>query len=272
MGYQRHGRSGWENGFNNGTKTRAFAEQGTYEVEVTGDFATLRGKQPQPGDSIDSSDAANWGLFDAGSGNSWGVKNSTLSNDGAGIGTLRISVVLLGADGSYDTTYDVDMREVSKSIKTHPAVLNSTGAIDEIQQWEATPEAVRKYSQGGVIKYRYYKRSADDIEGTLTDVTNAEAIACIKAMDSGIENFNVYLPVITRVKHFLKLVTTTGIAYSNKIGHFDSPPITLSGYPDTGSNWFKSADKISKANDGSVTRTEEWTYTNDTTHSWIYDN
>lgn len=265
-------RSGYTSGFANAGKTRTYAEQGSFEVEVTGQYSDLVARQPKPNSTL-TGDISKWGLPSLSEG-SWGVKNSSLVGDEGGLAKLRLSLVLLGTDGSYDTTYDVDMREVSKSIKTHPLVLASNGALDEIQQWEATPEAVRKYSDSTGVKYRYYKRSADDIEGTLTAVTNTAALACIKAMESGIENFNVYLPVITRVRHFLTAFSSgTTINYDGTIGKFESPPITLSGYPNTsGKNWFKSADKISKANDGSVTRTEEWTYTNDTTHSWIYAN
>lgn len=262
-----HGAEGWEIGFNNGVEVRTFAEQNTLEIEATGSLSTLLTSQPTQGSFISG---AAYGHNPA-EGYGWGVKSSSVTGDGGGVATLRVSLVALkSASDAYDISYDVDLSEVQMSLKKHPSL--TAEDISIIQQWEATPEAVRVYGDGASFGFRYYEMSsADATPGALTKVSaTSGAWNYLYAVASGIETYNIYLPVITRTAHYLKMDISSSIVGYSTLGTFDTPPITLSGY--TGDkNWFKSADKLTRANDGTVTRTEQWTYTNDTTHSWIYE-
>ena len=262
------GISGWENGFNNGVEVRTFAEQRTLEIEATGNLATLLKNQPTQG-KFYGVDTDFYGHSPE-VGKGWGVKTSTVTSDGAGVGTLRLSLVqIASADTAYDISYEIDLSEVQMSLKKHPSL--DAAAISIIQQWEATPEAVRVYGSGSSIGFRYYAMDATTAkQGALTAVdTKSKAYDYLYALASGIETYNVYLPVITKTSHYLTL-STTKIDVS-KLGTFDSPPITVGSYSSDSKYWFKSADKYARANDGTATRTEQWTYTNDTTHSWIYE-
>ena len=261
-----NGISGWQNGFNNGVEVRTFAEQRTLEIEATGDLATLLKSQPTQGSFISGSAYGH----SPETGYGWGVKTSTVTSDGAGVGTLRLSLVqIASADTAYDISYEIDLSEVQMSLKKHPSL--DAAAISVIQQWEATPEAVRVYGSGSSIGFRYYAMDATTAkQGALTAVVaDSAAWKYLYALASGIETYNVYLPVITKTSHYITL-STSKIDVS-KLGTFDSPPITVGSYSSDSKYWFKSADKYARANDGTATRTEQWTYTNDTTHSWIYE-
>ena len=261
-----HGMTNWGVGFNNGVEVRTFAEQRTLEIEATGELATLLTNQPTQGSFISGSAYGH----SPETGYGWGVKTSTVTSDGAGVGTLRLSLVqVTGADAAYDISYEIDLSEVQMSLKKHPS-LDAT-AISVIQQWEATPEAVRVYGSGSSIGFRYYAMDATTAkQGALTAVVaDSAAWKYLYALASGIETYNVYLPVITKTSHYLTL-SMSKIDVS-KLGTFDSPPITVGSYSSDSKYWFKSADKYTRANDGTATRTEQWTYTNDVTHSWIYE-
>ena len=181
--------------------------------------------------------------------------------------TLRISCVATGSlSGAYDISWDIDMREVQRSIKQHPKVLADSTALSIIQLWEQTPEAVR---YDGAHFY-YYAVSGGVQASTLTQVSdNSVAYDCLAAIISGIETYNVYLPVVTKTSRYIAPMTSSTFPYDGKLGKYDTPAVKPSGY-DGANRWFKSGDKYSRANNGTWTRTEEWTYTDDTTHSWIY--
>lgn len=256
----------WESGFNNGVEVRTYAEQNTLEIEATGALATLLSNQPRQGSLIDGSAYGHTPQ----EGYKWGVKTSTVTSDGAGVGTLRLSLVqVVSKDSAYDISYEIDLSEVQMSLKKHPSL--DASAISVIQQWEATPEAVRVYGSGSSIGFRYYAMDATTaVQGALTPVeTSSAAWKYLYALASGIETYNVYLPVVTKTSHYLTL-SPTGINVTS-LGHFDAPPITVGSYSGDSKYWFKSADKYTRANDGTATRTEQWTYTNDLTHSWIYE-
>lgn len=264
------GKALWNTGFFNGAKVRTFAENNSAEIEVVGVFDSLT--QPRTGDQVPSGYAKF--LPSPGGSMLWGVQNSTLTNEAGGLGILRISCVAVsGLYAAFDETWDIDMQEVQRSLKQHPKVLDSAGALAQIKLWEATPEALRTYTTQAGLAFRYYATTDDGEPGDLTEVTNAEAIKYLMAVTAGIETYNAYLPVVTRTTRYLSIFTGTSsinIPYSDKIGKFDTPSVRPSGYDGT-KNWFKSADKYSRANNGTWTRTEQWTYTDDTTHSWIYE-
>ena len=264
------GKNSWNKGFFNGTKVRTFAENNSAEIEVVGAFDSLA--QPRTGDQVPSGYAAF--LPSPGTGMIWGVQNSTLSNEAGGIGLLRISCVAVkGLLAAFDETWDIDMQEVQRSLKQHPKVLESADALTQIKLWEATPEALRTYTTRSGLSFRYYATTEDGDPGDLTAVTDAQAVKYLKAVTAGIETYNAYLPVVTRTTRYLSILTGTSslnIPYSDKIGKFDTPSVRPGGF-DGSKNWFKSADKYSRANNGTWTRTEQWTYTDDTAHSWIYE-
>ena len=264
------GKASWNTGFFNGTKVRTFAENNSAEIEVVGAFASLT--QPKTGQQVPSAYAA---FLPSADGMIWGVQNSTLTNEAAGVGILRISCVAVsGLDAAFDTTWDIDMQEVQRSLKQHPTILKSSYALTQIKLWEATPEALRVHSTASGLEFRYYATTDNGELGDLTKVTDTDAIAYLKAVTAGIETYNAYLPVVTKTTRYLSILSGSGtitIPYSDKIGKFDEPSIKPSGFSGSGKNWFKSADKYSRANNGTWTRTEQWTYTDDTTHSWIYE-
>lgn len=258
--------SNWASGFNNGVEVRTYAEQNTLEIEATGKLATLLGSQPAQGSTMGGS-AYGHSTTDN---RVWGVKTSTVTSDGAGVGTLRLSLVqVVSADSAYDVSYEIDLSEVQMSLKKHPKL--EAKDISIIQQWEATPEAVRVFGSGTGIGFRYYAMDATTAkQGALTTVeSSSNAWKYLYAVASGIETYNIYLPVVTKTSHYLRL-STASIDVA-KLGHFEAPPISVGSYGNDAKNWFKSADKYTRANDGTATRTEQWTYTNDTTHSWIYE-
>lgn len=231
------------------------AELMTMEVRIVGDFDALYSSYRQ-GDAYGSE-------F---------IKSLTIQHEEGGRAVAALSIVgglgtSTSGGTSYGTTWGVDIREVSKSLKTHPYVKD---ALDIIRMWEATPEGRRvKYGDKGSRTYRYYDTdgaSAED-EPKLVDVEDERAIAYMDAVFAGIESYNVYLPVVRRITYHVSRPTQSGV------GTFDTPDgFSLTGFiPDGESGlWFKSADKASKQADGLWTQTEEWTWTNDLAHGWIY--
>ena len=270
----RIGANKWTTGFGNGIKTRVIAEGHSYEIEAVGDFETLLGVQPKVGNTVAPNEelcgvkiTAN-GLSDV---TTFGVKNSTISTDGGGVATLRVSLVgMQGLSGPYDETWDIDMQEVQMSLKRHPAVTASDVSV--IQLWEATPEAKRitTSDDGATITFKYYAPTGaeeDQADMELKEVDSSSmAYNVLYAMMSGIETYNIYLPVVTRTTHWLKEPFSD--EYS-ALGTFSDPDKIPRGYKK--GQFFKSGDKVTVANDGSITRVEQWTYTNDMTHKWIYE-
>ena len=263
MAATKYGKSGWASGFSNGVKVRAYAESNTAEIEIVGEFNSIT--QPKTGQWLKAEYADYLPPLD--SGLSWAVQNSTLTGEEAGMATLHVSCIGVNSlSGAYDISWDVDMREVQRSIKQHPKVLGDSTALSIIQLWEQTPEAIR---YDGAHFY-YYAVSGGVQASTLTQVSdNSVAYDCLAAIISGIETYNVYLPVVTKTSRYIAPMVSNRFPYDKKIGRYDHPTVCPAGYAG-GHKWFKSGDKYSRANNGTWTRTEEWTYTDDTTHSWIY--
>ena len=259
------GKPSWNTGFPDGTRVRTCAENDTAEIEIVGAFNLL--SQPSTGSQLSGKLAAL--LPSPGAEKSWGVQNSTLSGEQCGIGILRISCISVDSFGAADTTWDIDMQEVQRSLKQHPTILKSSNALTEIKLWEATPEALRVYSSKSGLEFRYYVVDENGEPGKLLTVKDSAAIDYLKALMAGIETYNVYLPVVTKTTRYISILQEGSIPYSS-VGTFNEPSTKPSGYSGS-KHWFKSADKYSRANNGTWTRTEQWTYTDDTTHSWIYE-
>lgn len=258
------GKTSWHTGFSNGVKIRTFAENNSCEIEIVGRFDSVT--QPRSGELVPSAYSVYLPAVQE-SGNVWAVQNSTLTGEpGGDLAVLHITCVqTAGINGAFDTSWDIDMQEVQRSIKQHPAVLKDKEALSLIKLWEQTPESIRFDG----TDFWYYKIVNGEPDNTLTKITNSVAINCLKAMTAGIESYNVYLPVVTKTTRYIAPMTGQVFPYDGHLGTFDIPAVRPSGYNGT-NTWFKSADKYSRANNGTWVRTEQWTYTDDTTHSWIY--
>lgn len=216
------------------------------------------------------------------------VKTIQCSREDGGIGVLMISsVYCVNPRKPYHVTYSVDMVEVQKSLKAHPRIRESMSALAEIQKWEATPEAVRTVFKGGsldTLEAKYYADLSNPDISNLRKIKDEDALKYIKATVSGIESYNVYLPVVTKTSLYLKEPPGTSqdddthelkgtLDFSKGIGLWDDDfDFTVAGYDDSSDGrWFKSKDSYMQLADGTWQRTEEWTYTNDKKHDWIYE-
>lgn len=204
------------------------------------------------------------------------VESSTLSSEGNGLGRLDIKCIRYesatgaGDWGAVRTTFTVDLEAVQYDLEDHPSL---TAERDKIIKWLATDPAQRWDNTAG--KYQY----ADGESFTPIEPDEAAYKFC-EAFMAGIKTFNRYFPVIEKVSVYKNPpgLTRAGRSFSGgspkfseNLGTFDSPPLSLNGYPAT--NWFKSRDHWSENANGTWNRREQWTYTpegSDGPHAWIY--
>lgn len=202
------------------------------------------------------------------------IENSSCTPDGSGNGTLSIRCVAYGsADVSTAPTritYRIDLIEVRTDLKNHPTVADARLTIEK---WLAT-DAVKRFDAEGNPQYV-------DESGNETAITDEKAKKFCAAYSKGIESYNRYFPVIEKISYMKRVPglsmlgnsLTGGTAeFSNAIGKWDRPSISLSGYADAG--WFKSKDSYSQSNDLVWTRSEQWTWSpdyDDDDVKWIYD-
>lgn len=166
------------------------------------------------------------------------------------------------------TTFLIDVEEVVYDLIDHAALDGGPHWICE--KWLATDESKR------VKNGKYYY--TDGV--TETEITGTSAKRFCAAYLAGIKTFNQYFPVILKISHWTNppgLLMSGGSftegspIFSEGIGTYDDPPITLNGYGS--GHWFKSKDSWQELANRTWTRTEQWTYTpEDKTgpHSWIY--
>lgn len=200
------------------------------------------------------------------------LDTSTVSPNGNGLGKLTINCVRYEDGASFSslrTTFSIDMQEVQYDLEDHPYLKDER---DTILKWLATDEAKRV--DGGSYKYM-------DKDGELQEVTGEPAKKFCAAYMAGIKTFNRYFPVIEKISTWSnppglsrsgKSFTGGTPTFSSNAGKFDSPPISLNGYPAT--NWFKSHDKWVENENKTWNRTEQWTYTPESSsgaHAWIYN-
>jgi len=200
------------------------------------------------------------------------VESSTLSSTGDGFGKLTVRCVKYNDGLSFSsakTTFRVDMQEVTYDLEDHPKVKD---VRDVILKWLATEESKRKV--GDEFKY-------SDASGNLVAITNETAIKFCRSYMSGIKTFNRYYPVIERISTWKnppglsrsgRSFTGGSPSFSRNVGTYDAPPITLDGFLST--NWFKSKDSWMQNADTTWTRTEQWTYTPESSsgqNAWIYE-
>lgn len=198
---------------------------------------------------------------------------------GDGFGKIEITCKDFG-DSSYGstperTTWKIQMASVQKDLKYHPKCV---AARDDIERWLAT-DIGKRYNNGNKTKPQYV-----DENGNPCPISAQEALDYIHAYNIGIETYNDYYPVIQKVSYYKRLpgvgmsgksVTTGKVTqFSNNIGKWNTPGVTLNGFADTG--WFKSGDNYEQDNSQKWTRTEEWTWTpngsGDANAGWIYQN
>jgi hypothetical protein len=201
---------------------------------------------------------------------------SILQPEGNGMGHLVVTGVVPGSDDvttlPETTTFSVDMLETELPLYAHPH-LDGGGFRNVCIAWLATEEDERVDGNGDF----YYR----DAAGAKRKIGQAPVIDFCKAYLDGVETYTKYSPVITKISIYKRLPggsmtgrsTTGGTAdFSDDIGEWDDPPLTLNGYPS--GHWFKSGDGYVQNPDQTWKRTEQWTYTEETSSSqngWIYN-
>lgn len=202
----------------------------------------------------------------------YALDTSNVTPNGNGLGKLTVNCVRYEDGSSFSslrTTFSVDMQEVQYDLEDHPYL---SGVRDKILMWLATDEAKRV--ENGSYKYM-------DANGELQPLSEDNAVKFCNAYMAGIKTFNRYYPVIEKISYWSnppglsrsgKSFTGGTPQFSSNAGRYASPPISLNGYP--ASNWFKSHDKWTENGNKTWTRTEQWTYTPESSsgnHAWIYN-
>lgn len=212
------------------------------------------------------------------------------------VGELTLNAVYApkGKQNPYSVTYTIEMREVQKAIETHP-LLNGSPATDEtrlfqkqIRKWNLSPEAARtKWDKDNKPTFYYFDfDERGDAMAKPLKVESPGALKYCAAKTAGIDNFNLYLPVIKRVSqyvqpkgveideetHEIKSGSTFEIFDEDEMpGQFCAPPVKIKGFTDEAKfKWFKSMGDWQMNADTTWTLTEEWVCTNDLNHTWIY--
>lgn len=273
-GYVRYGalEGARPNPFETVQKSYSWSDHQTIDVKLVGDFQALWDRQIKPGMFAQAA-----GL-DLAAG--WCVRTVSLEREDGNVGLLTANCVYCptGNMMPYSTTWEVAMEEVQKALITHPRFKDNDTALAQIRGWERYRQISAKATQtkeGGATSYHYTTDGSDEKE-----VTDPDAIKYCAAVSCGIETYNRYLPVVSKTTSYIRLKGVSYDANSNSvlggsvdcadgIGTFDTPSVKVSGV--SGGKWFKSKDTYTQAADGSWTRNEQWTYTDDTQHSWIYE-
>ena len=261
----------------------SYAEQRTSSVVVVGKIEDLQGRVAQ-GDSMGK--FPNW--FNGRFNSSYFVKNFELASPDGITGELRMSLVNCpnGKTKPYNITWDVSMEEVQMKLINHPMIIEN-GNVQALFKWEETRKGRRvEVNKNGDMVFYYDDYATDGQFLGRVKMTGDWNIAYCSAVTQGIETYNRYLPVITKNSYYLELAGATpdinhvvhsgtiqDFTGANSIGHFDVPELKVEGYIHGKDGvWFKSGDKYTSQADGSWIRTENWVFTNDPRHMWIYTN
>lgn len=263
-------------------RSEEWADNRIAATDIYGRWEDLLSLELKPGDPM----SRLAGYLDGWSG-SYYIRTASLTREEGNIGHYHISLVRCdkGKNKPFNVTWDVSMEEVQKKLITHPIFEDKPDVRNQIMMWEDTIKAERvKYDKDG--KPTYYYQTADMIvQGQIVPikVTSKEAIAYMDAVMAGIETYNLYLPIIVKTSQYLELPgvdydadshiaeggTISEFTKEDEIGRFSQDlEMKIAGF--TKGLWFKSGDKFTMQSDGTWTRTETWTYTNDTRHDWIY--
>jgi len=226
--------------------------------------------------------------------------SKTVTSTGDGMGEMSIRCIKYNV-GAFDTwtptrtTLRIDMAETNLDLISHNHVTNKNIA----KKWLATDEAER-HDVDDQYWYRdlksnhpneSYKTDSDLVEGdepgagtgltALYQVQDSDVIDFCIAYEKGITTFVRFDPVIEKISYWKNppgisrngksFTGGTKSDFSQDIGKFSTPPLTLQGYANT--NWFKSRDNWTENADRTWQRTEQWVYTPDGPSSntgWIY--
>lgn len=206
------------------------------------------------------------------------IRTMQLTRGDGDTGELHVTFVKCpnGPEQPYNKVWEVGMEEVQTKLINHPVVVKQ-GDVGILFKWEETPKQYRVGKSND--EFYYATGEMDGDYPRLAKVTGDSNIAYCKAVMAGIETYNRYFPIVSCTSYYIKLpgvlynadgiVTGGTVHMDDDIGHFDTPDVKLRGF--SGGKWFKSMDKYIENADGTCTRQEQWTYTPDKDHSWIYD-
>lgn len=203
------------------------------------------------------------------------VKDRRISGSG-GFAKLEIVCVNYGTD-TIETaptriTWRIDMAEVTLPLQCHPEINSARG---ECEKWLAT-SPLDRYDDNGDPQWV-------DSDGNPHAITDERTKKFIRAYNKGIETYLQFYPVVEKISYYKRLPggtmsenSTTGgtvSKFSDNLGKWNSPGITLNGYGADG--YFKSGDSFVQNPDTMWQRTEQWTWTPEGSSSdvaWIYAN
>ena len=94
--------------------------------------------------------------------------------------------------------------------------------------------------------------------------TDESALKAAKLILKGIESYLCFHPVVTLTTESEERPSSYGAG----IGRRGAPPV--SGYPG-GYEWLKTADRLSRATDGTWTRVQQWTGASKELGGWDHD-
>ena len=252
-----------------------WAENRVASTTFVGKYGDVESKMNslKPGDRMSTFDAWTDRAF---SGN-YHIRTMSLVRTDGDVGELHVTFVKCpkGPEQPYNKVWEVGMEEVQKKLITHPYIQEKADTT-VLFKWEETPKRYRVDDNGD---FWYATGEMDGDEPELEKISGDAEIAYCKAVMAGIETFNLYLPVISCTSYYIKvpgvlydgdgILNSGSIHMDDDIGHFDEPDVKVRGF--TKGKWFKSMDKFIENADGTCTRNEQWTYTNDNDHAWIYD-
>ena len=203
------------------------------------------------------------------------LNTSSLTPNGNGLARLTVNSVKYEGDGSGGSgfsaireTIRVEPQEAQYDLEDHPHL---APARDIILKWLATDESKRV--DGNSYKYM-------DASGALNPVVDDLALKFCKSYMAGIKTFNRYYPVVEKISiwsnppgisRFGRSFRSGSPTFSSGLGKYNDPPITLNGFGS--GHWFKSKDGWVENENTTWTRTEQWTYTPESSsgdNAWIY--
>lgn len=267
---------GEQNPFEGQERQITVAEINTQTVTMVGEFGKLVGLVGQglrPGSQLP--DGINYVRI---SGGSPFVRDFAIRKTEGLMAQLTISCVEASDPAQpYQQTIDVDIAQVEKKLINHPSLKGQSTQF-QIMCFEKTEENLR-FDGGGTPQSMFDLNTGEPLDAPVS-LTNRDAIRYAKAVLIGVDTYAVYLPVVTRVSQYIKLpgvnVSASSVSGTiradniDSLGDIDTPPVGVSGF--SGGYWLKTGDHFVQNAVGSWTRTESWTYTNDSRTKWIYQN
>ena len=220
------------------------------------------------------------------------IKTLSVSREEGEIGILSASLVKASSlTKPFHVTYTVDMIEDQRPLLRHPYFSKDPESketrevLTEIRLWMDTDPGVRIHvNSEGAYDFKYLVWDNGLQKSYLKSVSKDKAFKYCLAYVAGIEHYNVYLPVVTKVSLYLKEPPggsqnkdthelSGTVEFSNTIGKWDDDlDFTIKGYEDNANQgWFKSQDSYTQNSDGTWQRNEQWTFSDSKTHKWIYE-